>query len=256
MYTFVKTFAAILLLFPVSTWAATVVIEVDTGVENINALEGTLVLPESLHVREIQTGNSVILIWVEKPRQTGNAITFAGITPGGFTGKYLIFTINGEFDERDLERVRFESVNALKNDGSGESVGVEMFLAPVEMKIDTEPPEDFTPVIASDPNIFEGKYFLVFATQDKGSGIDRYEVREGRWGWFREAKSPSLLKSQKLNKDIYVKAIDNRGNERIAVLATRMHKEWWEEPGLFVILIVVLALVALASKKSWRQSIK
>jgi len=250
MYTFVKTLAVILMLLPVSAFAATAVIEVDTGVEDINALEGTLVLPESVHVREIQTGNSVILIWVEEPHQTGNVITFAGITPGGFTGKYLVFTINGEFDEEDLERVRFESINALKNDGSGASVPVKMSLSLIAFKDDIEPPEDFRPVVASNPNVFDGEYFLVFATQDKGSGIDRYEVREGRWGFFREVESPYLLKYQRLDRDVYVKAIDNADNERVAVLAARVHKSWWGEEGLFAILMMI-ALVALAYKKTW-----
>src|SRR3989344_5170387 len=173
MHTFVKTLVIIFLLVPVSTWAATAVIEVDTGLEDINALEGTLVLPESLHVREIQTGNSVILMWVEAPRQTGNVITFAGITPGGFEGAYPVFTIHGAFTKEELEQARFGSVVALKNDGTGESTPVKMSLSLVAFKSDAELPEEFTPTIASDPNIFDGKYFLVFATQDKGSGIDR-----------------------------------------------------------------------------------
>ena len=29
-----------------------------------------------------------------------------------------------------------------------------------------------------DPNVFDGKWFLVFAALDKGSGIDHYEVME------------------------------------------------------------------------------
>src|SRR3989344_3373636 len=240
MHTFVKTLVIIFLLVPVSTWAATAVIEVDTGLEDINALEGTLVLPESLHVREIQTGNSVILMWVEEPRQTGNIITFAGITPGGFEGVYPVFTIHGAFTKEDFERARFESVVALKNDGTGERVPVMLSLSLVAFKGDTEPPEDFTPVIASDPNVFDGKYFLVFATQDKGTGIDRYEVREGRWGFFREVESPYLLKYQRLDRDAYVKAIDNAGKERVAVLAARVHKSWWGEAGLFAILLMII----------------
>jgi|SRR3989344_1874919 len=255
MHTFIKILAVILLLLPASAFAATAVVEVNTGVEDINALEGILVLPESMNVREIQTGNSVILIWVEEPHQTGNIITFAGITPGGFTGMYPIFTVSGEFDARDLEWVQFESVNALKNDGSGMSVPVKMSLSPAELKTDAEPPEDFTPVITSDPNIFDGKYFLVFATQDKASGIDHYEVREGRWGWFREAESPYLLKHQQLNRDVYIKAIDNIGNERVSILPARVHRKWWGESGLFVILIVIVLFV-IVYKKIWLRFIR
>jgi len=59
----------------------------------------------------------------------------------------------------------------------------------------------------------DGKYFLVFSTQDKGSGVDHYEVREGRFGGFSEVSSPYILKYQSLDKKIFVKAIDKFGNE-------------------------------------------
>jgi len=229
----------VFLLLPGTVFATTAVVEVDTGAQDINALEGALVIPESMHINEIQTGNSAILFWITPPEHIGNIITFAGITPGGFIGVNPIFSVSGDFTAQDLEGARFESVVALKNDGSGTSVPVTISLSLVAFKADTELPEEFTPTIASDPNIFDGKYFLVFATQDKGSGIDHYEVREGRWGWFKEVESPYLLKYQKLNRDVYVKAIDNAGNERVVVVPVRVHSTWWEQYGLFAILIVI-----------------
>jgi len=36
---------------------------------------------------------------------------------------------------------------------------------------DIEPPEDFTPAVVQNSTMFDGKYFLVFAAQDKGSGL-------------------------------------------------------------------------------------
>ena len=65
-------------------------------------------------------------------------------------------------------------------------------------------------------NIFDGKYFLVFATQDKGSGIDHYEVSEDNGASFIPAVSPYLLKNQSLDTKIIVKAFDKKGNEKIA----------------------------------------
>lgn len=67
----------------------------------------------------------------------------------------------------------------------------------------------------SDPAIFDGKYFLVFATQDKGSGISHYEVCEGGKRKCAIAESPYLLQNQKLNQKIFVKAVDKNGNEYI-----------------------------------------
>lgn len=245
----------IMFLTPLAASAVTVVIEIDTGIEEINALEATLVLPEGMRVSQIETGNSAILMWITPPRREDNLITFAGITPGGFFGIQPIFTVNGNFSTDDLKEARFENVLALENDGSGGSVPVILSFSLAESKRDTESPENFTPVVASDPNVFDGKYFLVFATQDKGSGIKRYEVREGSFGWWREAESPYLLKSQKLNKDIYVRAIDNASNDRVVVLPSQVHSSWWEEPGLFVILIVVV-LAAVLYRRVWTRSTK
>jgi hypothetical protein len=248
MNIFIKILVGIFLLLPVSAWAATAVVKVDVGTEDINALEGTLVVPKHMHVSGIQTGNSTITLWISPPKQVGNEITFAGITPGGFTGTQPVFSIHGDFSEQDVDGVRFTSVNALKNDGFGTSVPARMSLSIVSFRADNELPEVFTPTIARDPNIFDGKYFLVFATQDKSSGIDHYEVREGSWGWFRKAESPYLLKHQRLDRDVYVKAIDNAGNERVVVLAARVHRSGWEAAGIFAILMVI-ALVVLAYKR-------
>ena len=81
--------------------------------------------------------------------------------------------------------------------------------------IDTTPPEDFKPEIGRDPAIFEGKYFLSFATTDKTSGIDYYEVKEGKRD-FKKAGSPYSLEDQSLQSTILVKAVDKAGNERIS----------------------------------------
>ena len=248
MNTILKILIVIFLILPASALAATAVVEVEVGSENVNALEGTLVLPKNMNVNEIQTGNSSITVWISSPKQVGNKITFGGITPGGFTGSQPVFSINGNFEVQDLNEVKFMSVNALKNDGSGTRVAVEMSLSLVPFRADSELPEEFTPTIANDPNLFAGKYFLVFATQDKGSGIDLYEVREGRWGWFSEAESPYELRGQQLDKDIYVKAIDNAGNERVVVIPAQIRSAWWEWYGLFVIIIVIV-LVAFSYKK-------
>ncbi len=250
MNIFLKIIAVALLAFPVAVSAMTVVVEVDTGEESINALEATLMLPANADIHNIQNGNSALLMWVTPPTQTDNTIIFAGITPGGFAGVYPIFTIDGEFAAQDLEQMRFDSVTALRDDGSGTRVPVKTKVSLIQSKGDTIPPEDFTPVISRDPSIFDGKYFLVFATQDKGSGIKRYEVREGRFNWFRKEESPYLLSYQRLNKDIYVRAIDNAGNKRITVIEATTRRSWWERYGLFVILIM-LVLGLLVYKRQW-----
>ena len=91
---------------------------------------------------------------------------------------------------------------------------------------DRELPEPFKPEISRAEGLFDNKYFLVFATTDKGSGIDYYEVAELRGrrvedyddlDWKRE-ESPVILSDQSLRSFIYVKAVDRNGNMRIAVV--------------------------------------
>jgi len=84
-----------------------------------------------------------------------------------------------------------------------------------ELAKDDIPPEPFEIKISQDPNIFGGKYFIVFSTTDKQTGIDHYEVKEGKIDWKR-AESPYLLEDQSLKSIIKVKAVDKAGNERIA----------------------------------------
>ena len=254
MNTSTKIVTAIFFLLPMPAFAATALVNIDTYGEEINALEATLVLPEGVYVSRIETGNSVVLFWVEAPKLTGNTMTFSGITPGGFSGVRKVLAIHGVFDAEALQQAYFENVTALKNDGAGERTPVALSLGMASFRADSAPPEAFAPTIASDPNVFDGKYFLVFATQDKGSGIKRYEVREGHFGWFRKAESPYLLTRQKLDRDIYIKAIDHTGNERVIVVPA-VHSGWWERYALFAILIVLI-VAAVIHKKVWVRFIK
>ena len=131
--------------------------------------------------------------------------------------------------------------------GGKENIGVEI--------IDSDPPEDFRPEISRDQNIFENRWFLVFATQDKGLGIARYEVCEGSKRKCAPAESPYLLKNQKLNKNIFVKAVDKNGNERIAIIPAQKARAWYKDYAILAILM--LAVIAyLIGKNLWLKFIK
>jgi len=85
--------------------------------------------------------------------------------------------------------------------------------------IDSVPPEPFELEIGKDPSIFEGKNFLSFATTDKTSGIDYYEISETKGNGqeiLKKAKSPHILEDQSLQSVIKVKAVDKAGNEQMA----------------------------------------
>jgi len=112
---------------------------------------------------------------------------------------------------------------------------------------DNIPPEPFKIVISKDPSIFEGKYFITFWTQDKQSGIDHYEVKEGEWEW-QEVTSPYLLRDQSLRSIIRVKAIDKAGNEKVEIAkpTSKIFLNWIVFVG--IILIVGWAIYRFKNK--------
>ena len=243
-----------------------------TGEENINALEGKITFPaELLKLKEIRDGNTIVNFWLEKPKNdSSGSIVFSGITPGGFKGENgLIFSAIFETIKSGVAALRISEVRALLNDGQGSAAALD--ISPLQIVIseatssqkpvaievgDTLPPESFKPEIAQDQNVFNGKYFLAFATQDKGLGMARYEVRESRqkifsflYGW-KEASIPYLLADQKLKSYIFVKAVDLNGNERIEVILPRHPLLWHENYLIYVIIILSLIIFLILWKIS------
>ena len=72
---------------------------------------------------------------------------------------------------------------------------------------------------------------------------------------MRAAESPYLLENQKLNKNIFVKAVDKNGNERIAILPPKKARVWYKDYAILAILM--LAVIAyLIGKNLWPKFIK
>ena len=241
--------------------------------EQLNAVEGRISFPaDMLSVREIRDGNSVINFWVEKPRESASgSIAFSGITPGGFSGpNNFVFAVVFEAKSKGEITLTLQETTALRNDGAGtkESLTIRNVDVVIELgdsKVrkeelrDTELPEDFTPIVSGDKNLYEGKYSLIFAAQDKGTGILRYEVKEFRFAFlsffslWTIAESPYVLKDQKLKSYIVVKATDNSGNERISMVAPRYPLVWYDYLRVFAILIVALALCVFIFRIVWKR---
>jgi GxxExxY protein len=244
----------------------------NTENEDINAVGGKVVFPETfLKLKEIRDGNSIINFWVDKPRITtnkntnGNEIMFSGITPGGFNGERgFLFSVIFQAKQEGRGSIEIQDAKFLLNDGLGtpakitaktlEFVAIRDGIRDDSWSVpkDAEPPEDFTPEISQDPNIFDGKYFLVFATQDKNSGIDHYEVCEGNRIKCVIAESPYLLQNQKLNQKIFVKAIDKSGNERMTTIEPRYPLKWYERYEIWAIIIIGLVIAYAMRKFLWK----
>lgn len=131
--------------------------------------------------------------------------------------------------EKDIVEIRFlEDSQVFLNDGLGTEAkltlkgaefeiveGVSSLADDWEKEVleDKIPPEPFEILVSKDPKIFEGKYFIIFQTVDKQTGLDYYEVKEGKKEW-QLAQSPYLLENQELSYIIKVRAVDKAGNER------------------------------------------
>jgi len=112
--------------------------------------------------------------------------------------------------------------------------------------IDTSLPEEFGLQIAE----IEEANYLIFATKDKTSGIEYYEVKEKK-GDFKKAVSPYLLEDQRLGKGlIIVKAIDKAGNERVAEIELPFIINWKDIIILLSILIGIGIILWLVKRTS------
>jgi hypothetical protein len=229
-------------------------VRIDTEGECINTVKAIVAFPkEILEAKDFSTGNSILSLWLEGPKidQKEGLISFVGGIPGGFCGPLpgepekpnllgrIIFKVKEIAGGQSSGKLNFlEGSQVLLNDGFGTPAKLTtkeavFTILPEKAKIPKEewqeeltkddiPPEPFEIKISQDPSIFGGKYFIVFSTTDKQTGIDHYEVAEQRrtlrgitLNWKR-VESPYLLEDQSLKSIIKVKAVDKAGNERIA----------------------------------------
>lgn len=248
-----------------------VVVNIDAK-KPVNAIQAVIFIPEELTPVGIVEGNSIINLWVEKPNfdESSRFLTFSGIIPGGFQGeKEPLLIVKFKTTKQEGKTYLSFDKNKAKvylhtPEAAEDSLELENFVLPIAdgkgnigaEAIDRDPPEDFKPEISHDPNIFENRWFLVFATQDKGFGIARYEVCEGSKTKCAFAESPYLLLNQNLNQKIFVKAVDKAGNERIVALPPQNVLPWYEN--YFIIGIIMLgAIVAYRMIKNlWSRFIK
>jgi hypothetical protein len=238
--------------------------------ECVNAIDAVIRYPSTIQPVDVSVGKSIFNLWVEAPviDREQRTITFAGGLPNGYCGRVagdpsitnviadLVFRSPGmvvgrpEGDESLNEAfIEFDPVTrVLLNDGQGtpanlQTIGARIVLdrspSPAQtdawrdaIRDDTTPPEEFSITLVQDDQIHNQKYYIVFNTTDKQTGIAEYQVMEeplesfGAFEWGR-ADAPwiapngvnyHVLSDQSLNSIIRVRAIDKAGNEYIATL--------------------------------------
>jgi hypothetical protein len=234
--------------------------------ECVNAVDGVLTYSSNIEPVDISIGDSIFNIWVEQPtiNRENNTITFAGGIPNGYCGRIIGdprltnvlteivfrspgFTIAaGGVDENKAVIAFSDETTAYLNDGRGTKATLATYAASIqlnssagsrminewkeEVSSDNIPPEKFSVSLHKDDKAFSQKYYIIFNTADKQTGIDQYQVMEepltqfGSFQWGRadapwvKARSPYVLEDQSLNSIIRVKAIDKAGNEYISNL--------------------------------------
>ncbi|MDQ3015063.1 MAG: hypothetical protein M3Q73_04320 [bacterium] len=231
--------------------------------EPINTVELALPIPAQFEVSRTQDSGSIINLWVERPKvdQASNSLILSGLVPGGFAGlKGKIISVS--LKARTIGEARFAFSSAqtrvLLNDGEGTTdpklqlktsivtVGNEKvdIAAPTE---DSEAPESFEPIVTQDPLLEEGKWVVIFQTQDKKSGLKEYQIQESKrkkpndTAW-QTAQSPYVLKDQTRGSYVFVKAVDYQGNERIEVIAPEGMSSGMKT-GLLILLIILCLII-------------
>lgn len=239
----------------------------NTEGESINAVEGKIVFPtDKLELKSIKDGNSLINFWLDKKEVTPGEIIFSGITPGGIMiDNGLILSLYLRVIDSGSAEIFLANVSALLNDGEGSNAQIssESFKLEISQEIgdkehvivqveDEIAPERFRPEIASDDKIFSGQHFITFATQDKGSGVKRYEVKETRCRWlaflspWKETTSPYLLTDQELKSYVFIKAVDIDGNVRVEITPPKDY-----QADSFCRLCAIIIVVIIASLIVW-----
>ncbi len=233
----------------------------------VNAFEVSVRIPKGLEAIGTSDGGSLINFWIDAPRFDAGTRTlhFAGIVPGGFQGTGArLLTLSLRATRAGAMRISFDtSTEARRNaaDGAREP----LTLAPLTLLAqegrenidntipDTEPPLVFTPQIVRDMSLYEGAPMLVFATQDTGSGVARYDVAESQdrdpaYATWIHAETPYRIHDTDLSSWIFVRATDGAGNVRIETVqpsrydafAGLLHRTF----AAFVLLCLILMLYA------------
>jgi hypothetical protein len=233
-------------------------INANSNGETINGIEGEFVYDSNLLTPEkIQIGDSFINLWVEKPNiSSPGHINFSGIIPGGIVlNNNNIFSIIFRANKNGQDTLTISNLKLLINDGSGTSLDVSVINTDINVTgtaLSTKTPIDlgdyvkpskFTVNRTKNDSLFDNKWFVVFNTQDKESGIDYYLVCEGFNTECVDGSSPYLLKKQSIFYYIKVIAVDGSGNKQSAVAFSKIYYL------IFIGLLFILSVFYLRSLK-------
>jgi hypothetical protein len=233
--------------------------------KSVNAISASVVMPKGLSPMSISDGNSIINTWIEEPtyNESNRTITFSGIIPGGFVGtqgRLISFKLQATSVGSTTLSFAKEETKVLLNGPDGKYD--ELSLLPQSLLVsslknnldvalpDTTPPESFVPTLFRDDTLWTNKWVVLFNTQDKDSGINHYEVQESfsdtpQEALWKIAHSPYIVENQRLNSNIFIKAVDENENERVEEIKMSYPIFWYEKSSNLIIRVVVISLMGL-----------
>lgn len=248
-------FLLALMLLPGAVHAATITFdpqETDVGTDtaflvgvDLDATQPVNVVSLALHFSpglapvNVSDGNSILSFWVDKPTfdEQSHTLTFSGLVPAGYSGtKARLVLLSVKASQTGVGTISVDGASHVYLNGAAAQedtlVSAPLVLNVTPMKhnlsnilSDTTAPESFTPVVAWMPSgTGREAWALLFATEDKGSGIDHFEVRETDahlpwWGsGWHTAVSPYVLEDQSRQSRIEVRVTDKDGNMRETAL--------------------------------------
>lgn len=247
---------------------------VDTQDETINTVSTKIIYPNDiLSLEMIEDNTSVINFWIENNDDKNGTITLSGLTPGGYLGDGgEIATIkfiakksgNGKIYTKDTEVFLNDGLGSksLTSDTSFNIFVTENIFNQTNGKLaDFVQPESFNPEISRSETFLDNKWFVVFSTKDKDSGISHYAVKESRFktllpfvSW-KESKSPYLLKDQSRKGYVAIQAVDFAGNTRVEIVKPETPNIFGEIM-IYVVLIFVLWLLFSVVSKIMRRILR
>ena len=244
----------------------------DTGDEPVNTISGKILFPsENVSFVRAEDGKSIVNLWVEKPEQKNNEISFTGVMLGGFNGVIDPFNqrvklpgliIRLVFEAKTKSEIHFSSsvFSLSKHDG----LGTEIQAPSVDCKIiisDVFNHYNYENSVASDPeleayiindiNINNNKYTLIFKATDKETGIKSVKIKEGQNDW-KEIESPYTLLDQSRHSDITLQAMNFSGSGIIVNINGEPYDREFLVVSLFLI-ILILVLLFLIIKRIYNK---
>lgn len=226
--------------------------------EHLNAVEGSIRIPAGFSVSRISTGGSALTLWPVPPSfsRQGNEVTFVGGSPDALPteGKLLLFTLHLQAEKAGVYSLMPEDIAAYRADGAGTRISLNAPPVPItvgtdpispENPVDNNAPNPVTAVLGHDASLFGNAPFVYFYGSDAGSGIAKYQAKEGWFAHYQDVGQYYVLADANSNQPVWIRAIDDAGNARTVHVPGTGNLLYYGAFFLPLMLVVLLALAFL-----------